>query len=145
MHLLNTLVGASAIYTAIRMPFILFIYVGFLKSIPKELDEAAIIDGCSQGGMFFRIIAPLLKAVTMTGIIISAQFIWNNFDVILFFIQSYKKFTLPLSIYNFAGLYHTQWNLIFAGAIITVIPVLLIYVFGQRYIIAGLTSGAVKG
>ena len=95
--------------------------------------------------MFFRIIVPLLKPVTVTSIIISTQFIWNNFDVILFFIQSYKKFILPLSIYNFAGLYHTQWNLIFAGAIITVIPVLLVYILGQRYILSGLTSGAVKG
>lgn len=145
IHLLNTLVGASAIYIAIRMPFIIFIYVGFLKTVPKELDEAAIMDGCSQLGMFTKVIIPLLKTVTVTSIIISAQFVWNNFDVILFFIQSYKKFTLPLAIYNFAGLYHTRWNLIFAGSIITVLPVLLIYILGQRYIIAGLTSGAVKG
>ncbi len=143
--LLNTLIGASAIYVAIRMPFIIFIYVGFLKSIPHELDEAAIIDGCGQLKMFIKIILPLLKTVTVTSIIITAQFVWNNFDVILFFIQSYKKFTLPLSIYTFAGMYYTEWNLIFAGAIITIIPVLLIYLLGQKYIIAGLTSGAVKG
>lgn len=145
IHLLNTIIGASAIYIAIRMPFIIFIYVGFLKTVPKELDEAAIMDGCSQLGMFLKVIVPLLKTVTVTSIIISAQFVWNNFDVILFFIQSSKKFTLPLSIYNFAGLYHTRWNLIFAGSIITILPVLLIYIIGQRYIIAGLTSGAVKG
>ena len=143
--LLNTLIGASAIYVAIRVPFIIFIYVGFLKSIPHELDEAAIIDGCGQLKMFIKIILPLLKTVTVTSIIITAQFVWNNFDVILFFIQSYKKFTLPLSIYTFAGMYYTEWNLIFAGAIITIIPVLLIYLLGQKYIIAGLTSGAVKG
>jgi raffinose/stachyose/melibiose transport system permease protein len=145
IRLLNTLIGAAAIYVAIRMPFIIFIYVGFLKSIPRELDEAAIIDGCGQLRMFLKIILPLLKVVTVTSIIITAQFVWNNFDVILFFIQSYKKFTLPLSIYTFAGMYYTQWNLIFAGAIITIIPVLLIYLLGQKYIIAGLTSGAVKG
>ncbi|MBD3350737.1 MAG: ABC transporter permease subunit [Candidatus Lokiarchaeota archaeon] len=143
--LLNTLIGASAVYIAIRMPFIIFIYVGFLKTVPRELDEAAIIDGCSQLGIFVRVIIPLLSTVTVTSIIISSQFVWNNFDVILFFIQSYDKFTLPLAIYNFAGMYHTQWNLIFAGSIITVLPVLLIYILGQRYIIAGLTSGAVKG
>lgn len=142
--LLDTFVGVSFIYVAIRMPFIIFIYVGFLKGVPRELDEAAIIDGCSQFQVFSRVIVPLLTTVTATGIIISVQFVWNNFDVILFFIQSYSKFTLPLSIYNFAGMYHASWNLIFAGAIITVFPVLLIYAFGQRYIVTGLTAGAIK-
>ena len=70
---------------------------------------------------------------------------WNHFDVVLYFIQSMNKFTLPLSIYNFAGVYTTKWNLIFAGSIITVLPVLFLYLLGQRYIVTGLTTGALKG
>lgn len=144
MHLINTLVGASFIYTAMRMPLIVFIYVGFLKTIPKELDDAAIIDGCGNFRLFFQIIFPLLKPITVTSIVLVAQFVWNSFDVILYFIQSSKKFTLPLSVYAFAGRYTTQWNLIFAGAIISVIPVLIVYLLGQKHIVAGLTSGALK-
>ncbi len=144
MHLINTLIGASFIYIAMRMPLIVFIYVGFLKTIPKELDEAAIIDGCGNFRLFFQIISPLLKPITVTSIVLVAQFVWNSFDVILYFIQSSKKFTLPLSVYTFAGRYTTQWNLIFAGAIISVIPVLIVYLLGQKHIVAGLTSGALK-
>jgi raffinose/stachyose/melibiose transport system permease protein len=144
LRLLNTLVGASAIYSALRMPFVVFIYVGFMKTIPKELDDAAVIDGCGSVRLFFQVIMPLLKPITATCIVLTTQFVWNSFDVILYFIQSFDKFTLPLSIYNFAGMYTTQWNLIFAGAIITVIPVLILYLFGQKYIVSGLTSGAVK-
>jgi raffinose/stachyose/melibiose transport system permease protein len=143
-HLLNRLVGASAVYAAMRIPFVVFIYVGFLKSVPRELDDAAVIDGCSGLNLFFRVILPLLKPITATCIVLTAQFVWNSFDVILYFIQSSRRFTLPLSIYNFAGMYTTQWNLIFAGAIITVLPVLVLYLLGQKYIVAGLTSGAVK-
>jgi len=144
IHLINTLVGASFIYIAMRMPLIVFIYVGFLKTIPKELDEAAIIDGCGNFRLFFEIISPLLKPITVTSIVLVAQFVWNSFDVILYFIQSSRKFTLPLSVYAFAGRYTTQWNLIFAGAIISVIPVLIVYLLGQKHIVAGLTSGALK-
>ncbi len=135
---------ASFIYIAMRIPLIVFIYVGFLKTIPRELDAAAIIDGCGNFRLFFQIISPLLKPITVTSIVLVAQFVWNVFDVILYFIQSSKKFTLPLSVYAFAGRYSTQWNLIFAGAIISVLPVLIVYLLGQKYIVAGLTSGALK-
>ena len=135
----------AAIYSALRIPFVIFIYVGFLKTVPRELDDAAIIDGCGNLRLFFVIIMPLLKPITVTCIILTAQFVWNNFDVILYFILSFSKYTLPLSIYNFTGMYSTKWNLIFAGSIITVLPILLLYLVGQKYIVTGLTSGALKG
>lgn len=145
LQLLNTLIGAALIYSALRIPFVVFIYAGFFKTIPRELDEAAIIDGCGNLRLFSVIIMPLLKPITVTCIILTAQYVWNRFDVILFFILSLSKYTLPLSIYNFAGMYSTKWNLIFAGSIITVLPILLLYLVGQKHIVSGLTAGALKG
>jgi raffinose/stachyose/melibiose transport system permease protein len=142
---LDKLIGASIIYAAIRLPFVIFIYVGFIKTIPRELDEAGIMEGCGNTKLFFYIIMPLLRPVTATCIVLTVQFVWNSFEVILFFIQSFHKYTLPLSIYTFAGKFTARWNLIFAGAILTVVPVVLLYIFCQKYIVSGMTTGAIKG
>jgi len=145
LRLYDTLIGASFICAAMRLPFIVFLYVGFMKTVPKELDEAAIIDGCGPARLFFRIILPLLKPITITSIVITAQFVWNTFDVFIYFLQSSARYTLPLSVYSFYGMYGSDRNMIFSCSVITVIPILIVYLLGQRYIIDGLTTGAVKG
>lgn len=145
LHLTGTYLGVIFIYIAINIPWSVFIFTQFIKGIPMELDESAIIDGCGPQGTFFKIILPLLKPVTVTTLIIVVMSIWNNFMIPLYFLGSSKKWTMPLTVYNFFGRYAREWNLVFADLIMTALPVLILYLFCQKYIIAGLTAGSVKG
>ena len=144
-HLSGSFLGIIALYAAINLSFSTFLYDGFIGSIPRELDEAAIIDGCGPYALFFRIVLPLLLPATTTNIVITATSVWNDFYLPLYFFNSSAKFTLPLSVYNFFGLYSRDWNYVFADLIITALPVTFLYLFMQRYIISGMTTGSVKG
>ncbi|PHV72257.1 ABC transporter permease [Sporanaerobium hydrogeniformans] len=144
LNLLNTYAGIILIFTTYGLPMSVFLYTGFIKSIPRELDEAAIIDGCGSLRLFFSIIFPLLKPVTMTVFILSFIGAWNDVMIPMFFANG-NKWALPLTVYNFYGGYLKSWNLIFADIIITITPLLIIYLFGQKYIVSGMTAGAVKG
>ena len=110
-----------------------------------ELEEAAEIDGCNKYQTFFKIIFPLLKPMTATVSVISALGLWNDFQVAQIFAQKDVIKTLPLSQYYFLGQYSVKINMAFAGAILTIIPMLIVFIFMQKYIIKGVTSGAVKG
>lgn len=122
-----------------------FLYSGFLSSVPKDLDESAIIDGAGPLRMFFQIIFPLLKPVTVTVIIVSFMSVWNDFGISIYFLNSSENYTISLTIYNFFGIHNSDWQLIFANVVATSIPVVALYLFLQRYIISGMTSGSVKG
>ena len=137
---------ASVIFVllSMTMPLGMFLYSGFIKSIPKELDEAAIIDGAGKLTLFFRIIFPLLKPATMTLIILNFMGIWNDVTTQLYFVDS-SKWTMPMMVYRFTGLYASKWNLIFADLVLTSIPVIIVYLIGQKYMVSGMLSGAVKG
>lgn len=143
LHLLNTYAGLILVSATYGLPMSIFLYVGFIKTIPRELDEAAILDGCPPVRMLFTIIVPLLKPVTMTLLIFNFVGSWNGIQVPLYFANS-DKWGLPLTVYNFYGAHASAWNLIFADIVITVLPLLILYVFGQKYIISGMTAGAVK-
>lgn len=143
LHLLNTYLGLILISATYGIPMSIFLYVGFIKTIPRELDEAAILDGCSPLRMHFQIITPLLTPVTMTILVFNFVGCWNGTQVPLYFANS-DKWGLPLTVYNFYGAHASSWNLIFADIIITVAPLLLLYIFAQKYIISGMTAGAVK-
>jgi len=108
------------------------------------MDESAIMDGCGSLRMFYRVIFPLLKPVTVTIFIFCFIGAWNDVMIPLFF-TSGDKWALPLTIYNFYSSRAQAWNLIFADVVITVAPLLAVYIFAQRYIISGMTAGAVKG
>lgn len=144
LHLIDTYAGIILIFTTYGLPMAIFLYSGFIKTVPRELDEAAILDGCGTLRMFYMIIFPLLKPVTVTIFILSFIGAWNDVMIPLFFVNG-DKWALPLTVYNFYGTYIKSWNLIFADIIITISPLLIVYIIGQKHIVTGMTSGAVKG
>ncbi len=143
LNLLDTYLGLILVSAAYGFPMAIFLYTGFMKTIPRELDEAAALDGCPPFRLIFQIIVPLLKPVTMTVLILNFVGTWNGVQIPLYFATS-DKWGLPLTVYNFYGAHASSWNLVFADIIITVLPLLVLYLFGQKYIISGMTAGAVK-
>lgn len=142
---LPSLASVVFVFIATQFPLSTFIFRGFFGSIPRELDEAAIIDGCTGTALFFRIIFPLLKPVIMTVFILNFIEIWNNFSISIYFLNSSKDYVMPLTIYFFFGQYKSSWNLVFADIILVALPVVLAYAAAQKHIISGMVSGAVKG
>jgi raffinose/stachyose/melibiose transport system permease protein len=133
------------VFIATQFPLSTFIFRGFYGSIPRELDEAAAIDGCGSVLLFFRIIFPLLKPVIMTVFILNFIEIWNNFSFSIYFLTSSKDYVMPLTIYFFFGQYKSSWNLVFADVVLVALPVVIAYILAQKHIISGMVSGAVKG
>ena len=116
-----------------------------METIPRELDEAAIIDGCGPVKFFFSIIFPLLTPAWVTAAILSFLSIWSEFLLPLYFLNSSNKWPMTLAVYNFFGMYEASWNLVSADIVLTILPVMIVYLLGQRYIVSGMTGGAVKG
>lgn len=144
-HLMNKQFGICLLYTAMQIPFSIFLIYGFINSIPKELDEAGTIDGCSPLRLFFSVIFPLLKPVVATVAILNFMGAWNDFVTPLYYLNDSHKWPMTLAVYNFFGQYQMSWNLVCADIVLTSLPVIIIYLIGQKYIISGMTSGSVKG
>jgi raffinose/stachyose/melibiose transport system permease protein len=144
-QLINTKVGIVVLYSATQIPFSVFLIYGFIDSVPRELDEAAIIDGCGSVKLFFRIILPLLTPVLVTAGILNFLGVWNDFLLPLYFLNNSTHWPMTLAVYNFFGQYQQDWNLVSADILLTILPVIVIYLVGQRFILSGLSSGAVKG
>ena len=144
-HIINTYIGAILLYTAQFIPFTVFIYYGFIGSIPRNLDEAAMIDGSRGIKLFFQIIFPLLKPVTMTAVVINALNCWNDFIVPLYFLNSSEKWGVVMRMYNYFSQFVSSWNLVCSVMIVTMLPIIILYIIGQKYLISGMTAGAVKG
>jgi raffinose/stachyose/melibiose transport system permease protein len=131
---------------AAYMPLTIFLYAGFIRStIPKELEEAAKIDGASTIGIFFRIVFPLLKPITASILIISCVFIWNDYQFAIFFLQADEVKTLTVALAGFFGQNANNQNLVASAAIMAVAPMVILFLFLQKHFIAGLASGSVKG
>jgi len=145
LHLHNTQLGIILLYAAMQIPFSVFLIYAFIAKIPVELDEAGIIDGCSPIRLFVTIIFPLIKPAIATVIVLTFLNNWNEFISPLYFLSSSTKWPMTLSVYNFFGMFFKDWNLVCADIVLTSIPVILIYLFGQKYIVSGMTAGAVKG
>ena len=145
IHLTNSLVGLVLLYSALVTPFTVFLYYGFIGSIPREIDEAAIIDGCGPLTLFGKVIFPLLKPVTVTVIILNFMSSWNDFVTPFYVINESRKMPLTTMVYSFFGLYQRSWNLVCVIMVMIIVPSIVVYALGQRYIIAGMTAGAVKG
>ncbi|WP_038073637.1 carbohydrate ABC transporter permease [Treponema sp. C6A8] len=142
----NSLPGLGIIYWGLGTPMAIFLYQGFTKTIPYELEEAAIIEGCTGLPLFFKVIFPLLKSVTASVIVVNVMWIWNDFLLPLLIIGGSKSSkTLQLAAYSFMGQYKSEWQNIMAAAILIIIPALVIYLIFQKHIIKGLVAGAVKG
>lgn len=141
----NSLIGLSFIYAGLGVSMAIFLYHGFVKGIPKELEEAAVIDGCNQMQLFFRIILPLLKPVTVTICITNVLWIWNDFLLPLIVLSDSKKYTLLLSTNMLFGQYGNDWAAILSALVLAAIPVIIFYAFFQKKILRGISDGAMKG
>jgi len=141
----GTPLGLIGVYIGMYMSTVIFFITGFIRTIPIELEEAARVDGANPIRVFFRIIFPLLGPVIATATILVSLFIWNDVFYALFVVGG-RLDTLPLNLYQVAssGLYLQNWNLIFSYILLMTLPMLLVFIFAQRRIISGVTSGAVK-
>ena len=136
--------GLIILYIVYGLAFNIFLYVGYIKSIPIELEEAAIMDGCSRWGVFWRVIFPLLTPMNATVGILTALWAWNDFMLPLVILSDRSDMTLPLVQYVFQSQFSTNYNLAFASYLLALLPMLLVYIFLQKWIISGVTKGAIK-
>ncbi|MFD2215671.1 carbohydrate ABC transporter permease [Metabacillus endolithicus] len=145
LNLTGSKLGVILIYIGFFSPISVYLMHEYLKGLPAELDEAAIMDGCGPLRLFFQIIFPMMLPILATVSIFNFIMVWNDFMMPIYFLSGSNNITLPLTIYFFQGQYNSQWNFIFANVVIVTLPVLVVYLFAQKYIIAGMTSGAIKG
>ncbi|HET6452747.1 MAG TPA: carbohydrate ABC transporter permease [Spirochaetia bacterium] len=146
LHLTNSLWGLGTVYWGLGIPLSLFMYHGFSKTVPGELDDCASLDGCGPLRMFFQVIFPLLRPVTVSVIVINAMWMWNDFLLPLLILSGAKNsMTLQLAAYNFFGQYKVDWQNAMAGVLLTITPAIALYLVLQRHIIKGMVAGAVKG
>ena len=145
LHLFKTLTGLILIEVAFGMSFCILLFRAFIATIPKELDEAAIIDGAGPLRVFFSVIFPLLRSVVVTVIVTQSVFVFNDFANPLYFLPGDENVTVQLTLFNFQSQYRTQFNLLFADILLITIPPLILFMFFNRKIVAGLTAGAIKG
>ena len=143
--LYKTLLGLIMVEVAFTMPFATLIFRTFMASIPREIDEAAIMDGASPLRVFYSIILPLLRPAIVTVIVVSAVAIYNDFTGPLYFLPGSQNVTAQLTLYSFMSQFSSQWNLLFADVVVITIPPLIMFMFFQRQIVSGLTAGAIKG
>jgi raffinose/stachyose/melibiose transport system permease protein len=137
--------GLIFILIAIGMPFSIMLYRGYIATIPRELDESAMIDGCGTARMFFQIIFPVLKPVNATVIILSVITVFNDFANALYFLPGSQNATVQLTLYNFMGAYSNRWNLVFADVVIICLSMMALFLLFNRQIVSGMTGGAIKG
>lgn len=144
LGLLNTHVGLILVYVAGGMPFTIFVLTNFFRNIPVELDEAAYSEGAGPFRRYFSIMLPLVRPALATVAIFNFTGIWNDFFFPLIFLKSEKLMTLPVGMTSFFGEYTTDWNLLFASLVISVMPVLIMFLFMSKQFIEGLSAGAIK-
>ncbi len=144
LHLLNTPWSLIAIYVASGIPFTIFVLANFFETLPKELEEAARIDGAGDFRIFWQIMLPLIRPALATVAIFNFIPWWNDFFFPLIFIRAEKYKTLPLGLFSFFGEHQNNWALLFSGLTITALPLLIVYLLASKQIIKGLTSGALK-
>ncbi|MFJ7826573.1 carbohydrate ABC transporter permease [Psychrobacillus sp. NPDC096623] len=142
--MINTREGLIFMHIGFSSSISVFLYHGFVKSIPITLEEAATIDGASKFGVFWRIIFPILKPITVTVMILNVINIWNDYLLPSLTLTDKGLRTIPLSTFYFFGQFTIQWNLAMAGLMLTIIPVVIFYVLAQKHIIKGIGEGAVK-
>lgn len=145
LYVQGTTYGLGLIYIGLGVALAIFLYHGFVKSIPRDLDEAALIDGCGEFRLFFSIILPLLLPITATVAILNALWMWNDFLLPLLMLTDSKYYTLLISTNMLFGEYNNDWSAILSALILTMLPVLIVYMFMQKYILSGISEGAIKG
>lgn len=141
LGLVGTYVGMILIYTGVLMPLAVFLYSGFLRTVPREYEEAAQVDGASRLRTYARVVFPLLRPATGTVAILCGLIVWNDFFTPLIFLGGSTHATLPVIIYSLVGGLGTEWNVIFAGVAISIAPLVLFFIVAQRQLIRGYSGG----
>ena len=144
-RLFDSVWGLVLVEVAYLAPFSILLFRAFVATIPRELDEAAMIDGCTGLSLFFRVIFPLLRPVIITVIVTASIIIYNDFVNPLYFLPGSENATVQLTLYNFQSQFSTRWNLLFMDVLLITIPPLIMFIIFNRKIVAGLTAGAVRG
>ncbi|WP_127534078.1 carbohydrate ABC transporter permease [Paenibacillus kobensis] len=145
LHLIDTPVSVILSYTAFNLPITIMIMLGFYTVLPREVEEAAIMDGCSVNRLFFQIIVPMTVSVVMTAAIINMIYNWNEFIFVNTFISSDSMKTLTVGVQNFVGQYQTNWGAIGATLMISIMPILIVFLLLSNRIVEGIAAGSVKG
>jgi raffinose/stachyose/melibiose transport system permease protein len=145
LGLFKTLSGLILVEVAFNLSFAVLLFRAFIAAIPRELDEAAMIDGCGGLRLFFQVIFPLLRPVTITVILTGSVAVFNDFVNPLYFLPGDENATVQVTLYNFQSQYNTQWNLLFMDIVLITIPPLLAFIFFNRKIVSGMTADALKG
>jgi len=145
MNLTNSLVGLSFVYVGLGVRMAIFLYSGFVKGVPLEIEESAAIDGANSFQTFFFIVFPLLKPITVTVTITNIVWIWNNFLLPLILISDSRQHTLLLSTSTLFGQYSNDWTAILSALVLTAIPIIIFYAFFQKTVIQGIGEGAIRG
>ena len=145
MQLLNTRTGLILTICGFQIAYNVFVYVGFIRGIPLEMEEAAYIDGAGRFYTFWKIVFPLMKPIISSTLILNALAVWNDFQISLIIAQKPEVRTIPLTQYFFFGQYSIKLNMAFAAFVLAMIPIIILYLVMQKYIIGGVMSGAVKG
>lgn len=144
LGLLGSVWGLVLYYAGLQVPFSTFLYTAFMRGLPQDYEEAAFLDGCGPLSAFWRVVFPMLAPITGTVVILNAVHVWNDFMTPLLFLSGSDQQTLPVALFGFVGQYVSQWNLVFAGLVITIAPMLIIYFALQKFIIKGF-AGGLKG
>jgi raffinose/stachyose/melibiose transport system permease protein len=145
LGLFRTMPGLILIEIAFHLSFTVLLFRAFISTIPRELDEAAILDGAGPIRLFFRVIFPLLKSVSVTVIVVTSVAVFNDFVNPLYFLPGDENATVQLTLFNFKSQFNTQYNLLFTDILLVTIPPLIMFLFFNRKIVEGMTAGAVKG
>jgi arabinogalactan oligomer/maltooligosaccharide transport system permease protein len=145
LHLLNTMFGLVLVYSTTAIPFCVFTLKGYFDTLPRELEEAARIDGASQWGVFFRVVLPLARPAIAVTALFAFMTAWNEFILAGTFMTDERSYTLPVLLHNYIGAYHAEWGHFAAAAILTSIPVMALFYILQKFLVGGLTAGSVKG
>ena len=145
LHIFKTLPGLIMIEVAFGLAFSVLIMRAFIATIPREIDEAAIVDGAGPLRLFFQVIFPLLRSVIVTIVVVQSIFVFNDFQNPLYFLPGNANATVQLTLFNYISQSQNSFNLLFANILVITIPMLIMYIVFQRQIVAGMTSGAVKG
>lgn len=147
LHLLNNRVALAVLYATMQFPFAIFVLSGFLRSIPRDYEEAAMIDGCGPFRILIKVIMPMAKPGIVTVCMISAMAAWNEYPVALVMLTDPEKQTLPVGLANLYEVqrYATDWGALFAALILALIPTIIIFLIGQKQLIQGMNVGGLKG
>ncbi|MCM2591678.1 carbohydrate ABC transporter permease [Rossellomorea marisflavi] len=144
LGLTNSIPGLILMYFGFGVPLSLFLYHGFVKTVPVEIEESAMMDGCSSFGVFWRIVFPLLKPITVTVVILNTLWIWNDYLLPLLVLQDAELRTIQLAASSFFAQYTKQWDMGLAALVLGITPVIIFFLFLQKHIIKGIASGSIK-